>query len=124
MFSAWKSMGPAGEHHHYYFGKDGDYEAPLVHGQKVLRHVHIVPAETSVKFAAWEIAWKRKARKKSDDVLIYAEGTPRVGYLLIAVILEPNGHDFANMLTPEDKALMEGFASTADQFRFDGTIIV
>lgn len=124
MFSEWKNMGTRYENNHYYFGKDGEYLRPLVDGVRVLRHVHLRPDRSSTYFPAWQDAWHRKGRKKSDDVLIYAQGTPRVGYLLIAVVLEPNGHDFAEMTTPEDAAMMEGFASAADQFLFDGKIIV
>lgn len=123
-FSAWKSLGTTYEDHHYYFGKDGEYLRPLVDGAKVLRHVHLLPAEDSRHFPEWQRAWQRRGRKKSDDVLIYAQGTSRVGYLLIAVVLEPDGHDFAEMNTPEDAAMMEGFATAADQFLFDGSIIV
>lgn len=124
MFAEWKSWGPQYENHHFYFGKDGEYARPLVDGKKVLRHVHLRPDDGSVKLPAWERAWRRTGQKRSDDVLIYAQGTPRVGYLLIAVVLEPNGHDFAEMKTPDDKAWMEGFATAADQFLFDGSIIV
>jgi hypothetical protein len=124
MFSEWKSWGSVYEDYHYYFGKDGEYARPLVDGVKVLRHVHLLPDAGSPYLPAWEEAWERKARKKSDDVLIYAQGTPRVGYLLIAVVSEPNGHDFAEMTNPEDKAMMEGFAIAAEQFQFDGKIIV
>jgi len=124
MFTAWKKLGPSYADHHYYFGKDGEYTRPLVDGVRVLRHVHLRPNPKSPFFPAWEDAWRRRGRKTSDDVLIYAQGTPRVGCLLIAVVLEPNGHNFAAMATPEDAAIMEGFASAADQFLFDGKIIV
>lgn len=124
MFSDWKALGPAGEYHHYYFGKDGEYDRPLVDGKKVLRHVHILPDDNSPYMANWNRDWKYKTRKRSDDVLIYSPYSQRFGYLLIAVILEPNGHDFAEMRTPEDAAAMGGFASVADQFLWDGTIIV
>lgn len=124
MFSEWKIMGPSGEFQHYYFGKDGEYERPLVDGVKVLRHVHLLPADDSIHLPEWKKVWRNRGRKTSDDVLIYAQGTSRVGYLLIAIVLEPEGHDFAKMKTPEDAAAMEGFASAADQFLFDGSIIV
>ena len=123
-FADWKSMGPDGEYHHYYFGKDGEYARPLVNGKKVLRHVHFVPGNDSPYKPQWDKVWGRKGRKTSDDVVIYAQGAPCYGTLLIAVIIEPQGHNFAEMQTQEDEALMEGFASAADQFIFDGSIIV
>lgn len=122
-FADWKSMGPDGEYHHYYFGKDGDYARPLVDGKRVLRHVHLVPDDSSPYRPQWDKTWRYKGRKISNDVLIYAQGAPRYGALLIAVILEPHGHNFAEMKTPEDATMMEGFASAADQFIFDGSII-
>lgn len=120
-FSLWKSWGDAGAHSHYYFGKDGEYYRPTANGVRVLRHVHLVPEPGSSKVRQWDYAWSKQKRKRSDDVLIYTYG-PRVGYLLIAMVLEPNGHKFARMRTEQDKRMMHNFVAVADQFLFDGQI--
>lgn len=89
----------------------------------MLRHVHLAPEPDSPKAKQWDFNWSKQTRKRSDDVLIYTYG-PRVGYLLIAMVLEPNGHKFARMKTEQDKQMMHNFVAVADQFLFDGQIVI
>lgn len=121
-FDEWKSRGPAGEYDHYYFGKDAEYLRPLIAGKRVLRHVHLVPGDNSADLAEWNRDWSRYRRRKSDTALVYADGG-RHGYLLIAILWEPSGHEVAEMRTQESADLMNGFANVADQFQFNGSIV-
>jgi hypothetical protein len=122
-FSDWKSRGPAGEFDHYYFGKDSEYLRPTLNGKRVLRHVHLVPSDNSADLAEWDRDWRRYRRRKSDTALVYADGG-RHGYLLIAILWEPGGHALAEMKTKESADLMNNFAEVADQFQFDGSILI
>lgn len=124
-FSGWKAMGASGAHNHRYYGKDGLYRTPLVDGQRVLYHVHLEPHDESQYFADWDAAWSRKGHGKrvSNTVLIYAFDLNH-GYLLLTILWEPDAHDIADMLTPQDRQLMTDLASVAAQFIFAGTCIV
>ena len=130
-FADWKALGDAGEYLDYYFGKDGFYDHPRRHGRRVLRHVHLPPADErmsgteapSPALARWEQSWKRRGRKTSDTALIYAEA-PAWGYLLIYIAREPQGQELAQMATVATKTFMNQLADVAERFVFNGSIII
>lgn len=121
-FASWKRMGAAGANNHRYYGKDGEYEAPLFEGSRVLRHVHLEPADDSPYFRPWDRAWWRRGHGKrvSDTALVYAFDSTH-GYLLITILWEPNAHEIARMQSEHDRDLMHDLAAVAGQFIFDGT---
>ena len=66
--------------------------------------------------AARTQAWRRRTRKVSNRVLVYADN--RKGeYLLIYVLNEPDAHSIAAMQTVEDAETMAFFAQVAEAFR-------
>jgi mRNA interferase YafO len=119
-FAHWKVM--KDERNSFYFGKDGFYARPLRHGQRVLRHVHMPPDEQSDRFPVWEEAYEEKWARTSDTILIYADGG-RHGYLLLHIVKEPDGHDFAEMRTSQDRSMMKQFADAADAFIHNGEVM-
>ncbi len=122
QFKSWKESGIAGEDSNYLFGKDGAYASPLVDGKKYqLQHVHLVPIISVEQKEKWDIHWKRKSRRTSDRVLVYAKD--KESYLLIAILPEPTAHQVAKMENSVDKDIMTSFAEIAAQFIFNGEII-
>lgn len=123
-FADWKNRGPSGADDHYYFGKDAFYEKPRGEsGQHVLRHVHLVPLSNPEDVSAWNRNWERQSgRRTSDTALVYADGG-RFGYLLIAILWEPDAHSVSQMKTKEASELMHTFARIAERFIFDGSVI-
>lgn len=122
-FAEWKSSGSDGEFDYFYFGKDSEYARPMINGVRVLRHVHLAPFDDTAGFAEWNRDWRKYRRRKSDTALVYADGG-RHGFLLIAILWEPGAHEVAEMKTQESADAMNGFANVADQFIFDGTILI
>lgn len=122
-FGNWKANWPANEYEDPFFGKDGDYREPKRNGKMVLRHVHLPPEADQKKASIWDYLARKKKRKKSDTALVYAYDKT-YGYLLIAILQEPDGHKLADMKTQESKELMEGFADIADRFIMTGTSLV
>jgi mRNA interferase YafO len=119
-FRRWKS---ADEYGSYWFGKDSAYVAPAVNGERyILRHVHLVPLADKVQLIKWNQAWKRRGRKTSDRVLVYV-GDHRGDVLLIFILPEPDAHAVAAMKTQTHKEIMAGFATVAEAFIADGSII-
>lgn len=122
-FDAWKATGTEGEYESFLFGKDGAYARPKVDGdQYLLRHVHLVPLKNVVQLSIWKKLWRRRSRKTSDRVLVYASDT-RSNHLLIFILEEPTAHDVAMMKSEQDTRLMERFAAIAAAFLHDGTVI-
>ncbi len=99
------------------FGKDSAYHTPkLTSPNDRLMHVHLVPILDQGALVAWEQAWRRRTRKVSNRVLVYADN--RKGeYLLIYVLNEPDAHSIAAMQTVEDAETMAFFAQVAEAFR-------
>lgn len=122
-FVEWKNLGPLGEYDHFYFGKDAEYVRPLVAGKRVLRHVHLIPLDDSPHLAEWERDWKKYRRRKSDTALVYADGG-RHGFLMIAILWEPDAHRVAAMADQDSRDTMNGFANVADYFIFDGSVVI
>jgi hypothetical protein len=122
-FAEWKSRGPIGEFDHYYFGKDAEYSRPLVDGKRVLRHVHLAPLDDSPHLAEWNRDWDKYRRRTSDTALVYADGG-RHGFLLIAILWEPDAHRIATMSDQVSRDTMNGFANVADYFIFDGSVVI
>lgn len=120
-FLNWKATG---EYDHHSFGKDSAYIAPPVNGEKyALRHVHLVPVLDGKQIVRWSQIFKRRGRKTSDRVLIYAKNATG-DYLLIYILTEPDAHKIATMQNQTDKELMESFAKVAGDFMFDGSVII
>lgn len=85
-FADWKCGHPDD---HYLFGHDC-----LGIGSRHLRHVHMVPLNDEQALRRWNHAWERgRGRRTSDRYLLYADGSPREGFLLIAVIDDPGAHE-------------------------------
>jgi hypothetical protein len=122
-FAAWKANWPANEFTNPFFGKDGDYSRPLRSGTRVLRHVHLPPEADPEEAAQWDKRANRNSRKTSNTSLVYAEDHV-YGFLLIAILKEPSGHDVSEMKTNRDAELMEWFADIADHFRMTGQVLV
>lgn len=121
-FEAWRVNWPANEYGSRYFGKDGAYERPLVDGEYVLRHVHLVPILDTNALERWWQKFRHASRKSSDRHLVYCQDR-RGSFLLIYILTEQTAHQVALMKTPDDKALMLRFAEVAKTFRTDGSII-
>ncbi len=117
FFQKWKDQGLTGEYRNYFFGKDSAYHTPkLTSPNDRLMHVHLVPILDQGALVAWEQAWRRRTRKVSNRVLVYADN--RKGeYLLIYVLNEPDAHSIAAMQTVEDAETMAFFAQVAEAFR-------
>lgn len=122
-FQAWKAEGPTGEYGNYFFGKDSAYHTPkLTLSNDRLMHVHLVPILDQDALVAWDRDWKRRTRKVSNRVLVYADNR-KGDYLLIYVLNEPDAHSIAAMQTVEDAETMAFFAQVAEAFIFNGSII-
>jgi hypothetical protein len=122
-FAKWKADWPANEYSDPFFGKDGEYDRPLRGGKRILRHVHLPPEADENQVERWEKLADRNSRKTSDTALIYAEDRA-YGYLLIAILKEPRGHDVPEMETPKAIELMEWCADIADHFQMTGAALV
>lgn len=107
------------------FGKDGPYRKPTVDGSPRLMHVHLMPSLNAGDHEVWMKRWTLKrpaSHRTSDHALVYV--TDDTGdSLLIAILDEPTAHAIADMRTPENKAIMEGFAAVAEAFLADGSVI-
>ncbi|RYE68581.1 MAG: hypothetical protein EOO81_09275 [Oxalobacteraceae bacterium] len=122
-FADWKALGPDGEDAAYDFGKDGYYSAPLVDGNRVLRHVHLVPENDLDALARWNRDWERYSRRSSDTALVYAQDQ-LYGCLLIQVLWEPGAHEVSLMKTQQHRELMNGFAQVAEHFVHTGKSLI
>lgn len=128
-FAEWKVGFPKSEDEDYYFGKDGFYDRPTRGGRRVLRHVHLPPAEPgpgerpSEAYLRWEKRFNHRSRKTSDTSLIYAHD-PGQGFLLIYIAREPYGHQLCRMDTPETRGFMNELADVAEEFIFNGKITI
>jgi hypothetical protein len=92
----------------YMFGRDA---AGLQHDPH-LRHVHLVPLASPVALKRWDRDWENYLRDRtSDRCLLYVDGTPAYGYLLLAVFNHPGGHGVW-----QNKALVAALAKVADNF--------
>ena len=117
-FESWKK---GDEYGSYIFGKDSAYIKPQVSGaSNALKHVHLVPAERTEARRKWDQQWRRKGRKTSDRVLVYAED-PTYGYLLIFILDEPTAHRVAQMRIEAHKTAMYRFRDIATNFVTYGT---
>ena len=87
-----------------------------------LHHVHLVPLSNPLELQKWNTQWKRRGRKTSDRVLVYAQDRTH-GYLLIYILSEPDAHETAKMLTPESDLLMRKLAKIAERFIYTGQVI-
>jgi hypothetical protein len=120
-FAEWKATGSDGEFTDWYFGKDGFYAEPKRHGRMVLKHVHLPPESDAAAMAEWERKHELGSRKISDAALIYAHD-PSYGYLLLAIVREPDGHLLSQMSTPETTEFMNLLADAAEEFIYFGKI--
>lgn len=120
LFDDWKRQGEYGS---YFFGKDGAYSGFRVDGVTVdFRHVHLLPVTDTIALKKWQLAWRRRSRKVSDKALVYSQDD-RGNYLLIFILYEPTAHLIAQCRTQEHREIMQGFASAAEAFIFNGDII-
>jgi hypothetical protein len=121
-FREWKAGDEFGS---YLFGKDGGYSNPTLDFPDLfLMHVHLVPLYDLDKLAIWEKTFKRKGRKTSNRVLIYAQRSPAAEYLLIAILEEADdAHTIAEMKTSENRNIMLAFAAIANRYIEFGEIL-
>jgi Toxin YafO, type II toxin-antitoxin system len=113
-FQEWKGFGPSGEDDHKVFGKDGANR-----DERYVRHVHLIPASDPAKRKQWETAFERFRKRTSDIYLVYADGTPAHGYLLIDQLLDPGAHD---IWSPVYKSTRLAWQAMADAFIHFGTV--
>lgn len=90
-------------------GKDSEYLFPKLKSGN-LCHVHVMPIENKA-LQKWTKAFENNEPKVSDGVLIYVEN--KNNYLLIFFV-QDGAHEMANMLTNEDKNLMNSLAKIAN----------
>ena len=81
-FAEWKSSEPD---EHYWFSRE-------VIGDFGLLHVHMIPQNETERRKQCESDWKNYRKRRSDRYLIFANGGPRLGYLLIDLIEDPGAH--------------------------------
>jgi hypothetical protein len=113
-FSWWKEDSSR-EYLSPFFGKDSALITPTVGGNAyVLRHCHLVPLHSQEALRRWSIEHRRKSRKTSDRVLIYAQHADK--YLLIDVVDDPGAHEIMRMSDKRGKSLMQKFAEEANAF--------
>jgi hypothetical protein len=105
----------AGKGKNILFGKDGAYDAPLIDGKRLLRHVHLVPLVDEDAKAKWYHRFAFGSRKTSDRALVYASDGHDC-HLLIYILEEPDAHRVATMRTRRHAETMKGFAVTAINF--------
>lgn len=120
-FCDWKKGNEFGS---FFFGKDGGYRAPtLDFPQSQLMHVHLVPLHDVQQLSVWKKLFRRRSRKTSNRVLIYAERSS-VQYLLIDILEEADDpHSIAKMTTQEDKDIMYAYAAIANCYIESGDIL-
>jgi hypothetical protein len=120
-FTYWKSDGAFSN---WQFGKDGFYENPKSSvGKMCLRHVHLPPIFDVNKRRRWELIWNGAIRghyRTSNTILVYAEDA-HYGYLLIQLLIEPDGHKVADRRTQEHAELMQDMVDEAELFQHTGT---
>lgn len=121
-FQEWKTDWKKEEYRFWFFGKDGANKFPLRNGNMVLRHVHLPPAINPSEKKYWDAQFRRKGNKTSNTALIYAGDEKLNRYLLIYVVVEPDGHDVQEMLTVEDAELMNSFADQAAEYLDTGNV--
>lgn len=122
-FADYKTDWPKYEERDEYFGKDCAYRTPTRNNKMVLMHVHMKPERNPGVVFAWELAAKNNEPRTSNSVLIYAHDKTH-GYLLLHLVREPKGHNFARMLNEHDKKTMNALADAAEEFLFNGKILI
>lgn len=82
-----------------------------------VRHVHLMPASDPIKRKKWIDAYKRFGKRTSNIYLIYADGTPAYGYLLIDVLHDddPGAHA---IWEAKYKPTRSTWQDMANRFRF------
>lgn len=110
-FSEWKLGDPDD---HYWFGRD-------VKGSSGLYHVHMVPRNDLNKKKQWDISWGRPgySKRDSDRYLLYANGGPRLGYLLIDLLEDPGAH---GLWAGSQKSRLAALELVADNFIYAGKV--
>ncbi len=110
-FQQWKALAAQGKEH-FEFGRD----VPGL-GNRHLRHVHMVPLYSPADEARWRRNWRYGRERKSDRYLLYADGTPAFGYLLITLINDPGAH---TLWEPQNRQLVQLLERIADDFHHHG----
>jgi hypothetical protein len=110
-FRDWQSALTRGEEH-FNFGRDA---AGL--GNPHLRHVHFVPLYVDDDYSKWQRHWRWRRERTSDCYLMYADGTPAHGYLLITLVVDPGAHSLW-----QDKPFVNVLERIADDFHHFGKL--
>lgn len=98
-----------------FFGKDAALIAPKVGGREyALRHCHLIPMCDIAEKTKWIQAFKRRSRKTSDRILIYAQQGE--DFYLINVIDDPGAHQIMRMQDMQGRSFMLECAKEADAF--------
>lgn len=116
FFGDWKSS-PQNEYESPLFGKDGYYAGFNVHGQMVLRHVHLPPPDGPAR-ERWLRNYKHRSRKTSNRCLIYATSSNGMDHLLLYVVDDPPG---AHQIIAHAE-FMQKLAQKAYDFIMDGIV--
>jgi hypothetical protein len=108
-FTEWKSSEPD---EHYWFSRE-------VIGDFGLLHVHMIPQNEPERRKQWESDWKNYRKRRSDRYLIFANGGPRLGYLLIDLIEDPGAH---LLWERSQKSKLSALERLADNFIHGGLV--
>lgn len=112
-FKAWKLKG-GGDDDHKIFARDGgNRDEPAV------RHVHLMPTSNRKERIKWINAYQNYSKRTSDIYLIYADGTPTYGYLLIDVLHDPGAHGIWKSSYKSTRSIWQVMA---DEFKFNGNV--
>ncbi len=118
-FEQWKAGLARGELS-VFFGKDYPCREPVIAGQMVLQHVHVVPNSQSIEFVRWMDDFENpdpNVECTSNRALVYADNGAG-DYLLIYFLDDPPG---AHQTYGNRKTMMH-FARIADEFIVHGRI--
>ena len=110
-FKYWK--GSARGHQTEVFGRD-----VLNNGSKYLRHVHMVPKSSDVKFQAWKQIYDHNqehngSRDQLSDRYLFYVFDNQYGFLLLHVINDPGGH---TIWEPRYRSVLKNWEEIAEDF--------
>lgn len=112
-FLEWKN---GDEDAHKVFGRDGRNRDELD-----VRHVHLMPVSNPAERKKWVEAYKKFRKRTSNIYLIYADGTPTHGYLLIDVLHDddPGAHAIWDVRYKPTRSIWQAMAN---QFKFSAVV--
>lgn len=112
-FLDWKN---GGEDDHRAFGRDGGNR-----DEADVRHVHLIPASDPEARKKWVDAFNKYRKRTSNIYLVYADGTPTYGYLLIDILHDddPGAHAIWDAKYKPTRLIWQAMAN---QFKFSAAV--